>query len=153
MTANIRPAVEGDLPALLDMGARFFAEAGWSDMAAWDADSVEATLRHLIGHDDGLLLVAEVSAGRPVGMAGGLLHPFYFNLGHRTGQELFWWVEPGLRRGTGAALLAALERAARDAGAVTWTMITVAGLRSDALERLYRRRGYRPAERTYIRRF
>jgi GNAT superfamily N-acetyltransferase len=148
----IRPADERDIPALLRMGHYFFDEAGWGDVTEYDPGSMDRTLRHLIDSAGGILLVAE-SGGVVVGMAGALLYPHYFNTGSLTGQEIFWWVDPAHRKGVGGALLEALEDAAKDAGAVSFTMVSVASLRSDALDRVYRRRGYRPAERTYIKRF
>lgn len=148
----IRPANEMDIPALLRMGHYFFDEAMWGDITEYDPGSMERTLHHLIDSASGILLVAEVG-GVVVGMAGALLYPHYFNTDSLTGQELFWWVDPVHRKGVGAALLDALENAAKAAGAVSFTMVSVSYLRSDALDRVYRRRGYRPAERTYIKRF
>lgn len=148
----IRPADERDIPALLRMGHYFFDEAGWGDVTEYDPGSMEITLRHLIDSAGGILLVAE-SGGAVVGMAAALLYPHYFNTDSLTGQEIFWWVDPAHRKGEGGALLDALESAAQAAGAVSFTMVSVADLRSDALDRVYRRRGYRPAERTYIKRF
>jgi GNAT superfamily N-acetyltransferase len=148
----IRPAAEHDIPLLLEMGRRFFGEAGWGDVTEYDPASMERTIRHLIDSEAGILLVAEAD-GEVAGMAGALLYPHYFNTDSLTGQEIFWWVEPAHRTGFGGALLDAMESAAAAAGAVSFTMVSVASLRSDALDRVYRRRGYRPAERTYIKRF
>jgi GNAT superfamily N-acetyltransferase len=146
----IRPADERDIPALLRMGHYFFDEAGWGDVASYDPASMAETMRGLIARPDGIFLVAEID-GQLVGMAAALLHPHYFNSSILTGVELFWWVSHEHRKGVGAELLEALEGGARAAGAISFTMISVVGLRSDALDRVYRRRGYRPAERTYIR--
>ena len=148
----IRPADERDIPALVRMGHYFFDEAGWGDVSGYDPASMERTLRHLIDASTGILLVAEHD-GVVVGMAGALLYPHYFNVETLTGQEIFWWVDPAHRKGCGGVLLDALEDAARAAGAVSFSMVSVASLRSDALDRVYQRRGYRPAERTYIKRF
>jgi hypothetical protein len=147
----IRDATEDDIPEILVMGQKFFDLAGWPEIAEWDDASVTATLSHLIASDDGVLLVVEEADG-VVGMAGALLYPFYFNTTHRTGQELFWWVEPGARGRESIALFDALENRGREQGAMSFTMITVEGLRSDALERYYRRHGYRAAELSFIKR-
>lgn len=148
----IRPATERDIPALLDMGRRFFDEAMWCDVTEYDPGSMDRTLCHLIDSASGILLVVETN-GAVVGMAGVLLYPHYFNTDSLTGQEIFWWVEPSHRKGSGGALLDAMESAAKAAGALSFSMVSVACLRSDALDRVYRRRGYRPAERSYIKRF
>ncbi len=146
----IRDATEDDIPEILAMGRKFFDLAGWSEVAEWDDASVTATLNHLMGSDDGILLVIDDGAGRITGMAGALLYPFYLNIKHRTGQELFWWVEPEARGREALELFDALENRARGQGAMSFAMITVEGLRSAALGRYYRRRGYRAAETTYI---
>lgn len=148
----IRHATEEDLPAILTMGRAFFSEAGWPDLVQWDEASVEATLRRfLTGEQAGALLVAEWE-GRPVGMAAVVFYPFYFNAQAKAAQELFWYVDPEHRVGAGRALLDGMEAAAREGGAEVFTMLSVAGLRDDALARIYRRRGFRAAERSFIKR-
>ena len=146
----IRAATLDDLPAIAEMGERFHAEAGWADVAAYDRQHCIASLQAMLD-GAGVVLVAE-TAGKVVGIAGGLYFPLYFNHAHRTGQELFLYVEPGLRDGTGARLLTALEDAARDAGCQSWIMIALDRVSPEATGRLYQRRGYRPAEHSWIRR-
>jgi GNAT superfamily N-acetyltransferase len=148
----IRAATEEDIPAVLVMGRRFFDLAGCPAIAEWDDASFIMTLKNLIESPDGILLVVERS-DRLVGMAGALLFPFYFNTSHRTGQEIFWWVEPEARGREALALFAALEEQARDAGAESFIMSNVEAMRSEAVARYYRRRGYRAAENTFIKRF
>ena len=149
----IRDATEDDIPDLLVMGQKFFDLAGWPEIAEWDDASVTATLNHLIGSADGVLLAIDHGKDGLVGMAGALLYPFYFNSAHRTGQELFWWVEPAARGREALELFDALEGRARQQGAMSFKMGTVEGLRSATLERYYRRRGYRASENTFIRSF
>lgn len=146
----IREASADDLPRLLQMGERFFNAAGWPEFAAWDVASIEQTLRFLIDNETGGLFVAEVD-GEVVGMAGAMVTPFYFNLSHLTGQELFWWVEPE-HRGVGGGLLDAMEAWAKRVGAQTFTMIAVDRIRPELMARVYRGRGYRPAEHSFMRR-
>lgn len=146
----IRPATPDDMPRILEMGERFFETAGWPEIAEWDAGSMEQTLGYLMDAATGCVFVAETEAGI-VGMTGGMLNPFYFNLSHVTGQELFWWVEPE-HRGLGSGLFDALEAWATDAGAKSFSMIALDRLKPDVLGRIYQRRGYRAAEHSYIRR-
>lgn len=152
---RIRDANGGDIPRLLDMAARFCAASGHAAYAKFDPAGMEHTLRRLIDGDDGILLVAEDAAGEGglAGMAGGLVYPLYFSSGRLTGQELFWWVEPGLRgSGAGHALLRRMEGAARDRGAGTFVMGALESLRPRAVGALYERSGYRPMEHLYLRR-
>ena len=147
----IRTADVADIRAIARLGKAFHAEAGWADIAGYSIDDCAASLAGMIESDDAIILVAEEN-GAIVGMAGGVMFPLYFNAAHRSGQELFWWVEPSFRRGVGAALLTALEVEARERGCSSWAMIALDKVNPEATGRLYRRRGYRAAEHSWIRR-
>ena len=145
----IRPATENDMHSLIGMGRRFFQASGYGDLAAFDRESFEVTLRHLIG-GGGTCLVAEKD-GLVVGMAGALAYPFYFNAQHKTGQELFWWLNPEHRGGLlGARLFAGLEAWAKDQGCSSFTMVALDAVRPEQVGGMYKRRGYRASEHTYI---
>lgn len=152
MIAKIRHANEGDLFALVNMGQDFFAESGLQDVASWEPQSFEATCRAII--DElvvGSILVAERD-NELIGMTGGVLFPLYCNLSLVCCQELFWFVMPEHRAGVGGALLDELEAEAKRKGASVFISAQIAGQRDEAFARLYRKRGYRPSENTYIRR-
>lgn len=146
----IREATVGDVAAVVIHGREFFIEAGWSDVAEYREEDCASTLRHLVESDTGILLVHEVD-GAVVGMAGGMVSPLYFDFTHLSGQELFWWVRPD-QRGAGAALLTALESAARKKGCKSWVMIALDRVQPERTGRIYQRRGYRASEHTYIKR-
>lgn len=148
---QIREATPADVEDVARLGHIFYKEAAWADIAEWDEASIKATLSNLVGSDDGIVLVL-TRKGVISGIAGGLLFPLYFNLAHRTGQELFWWIAPGERDGAGAALLDELEHIAQQRGAVSWAMIALDKLRPETLGKVYQRRGYRPSERSFIKR-
>ena len=147
----IRDATEDDIPSIVVLGEYFYHEAGWHDVAEWDAQSITLTLHNLVKSDDGILVVLS-RKGVISGMAGGLVYPLYFNMHHRTGQELFWWVSPEERIGAGRMLLETLEERARDRGADSWAMVALDRVRPTAVAALYQRRGYRASEHTYIKR-
>lgn len=146
----IRPATPEDIPAIVAMGEKFHAEAGWADIAEYRPDDCARSIAAMI-EGSGIVLVAE-REGQVVGMAGGVVGPLYFNAGHVTGQELFLYMTPGLRDGTGARLLAGLEDEARRRGCQSWIMIALDRVSPEATGRLYQRRGYRAAEHSWIRR-
>jgi GNAT superfamily N-acetyltransferase len=152
MRAEIRAAEPNDLGALLDMGREFFDHSGNGSFTTFDEPSLTATLISLTsGVAGGSLLVAEV-AGKVVGMAACLVFPFYANHGTLIGQELFWWTNPDHRKGIGGELLDELEAEAKRKGAKVFISANLAGEHDAAFDRLYRRRGYIPAENTFIRR-
>lgn len=145
----IRAAAESDIPALIEMGRRFFQASGYGDLAAFDRESFTATVQHLMA-GGGVCLVAETD-GQVVGMAGALAYPFYFNADHKTGQELFWWLNPEHRGGLlGARLFAGLESWAQDQGCASFTMVALDAVRPEQVGGMYKRRGYRASEHTYI---
>ncbi len=148
---KVRPAAKDDLAAIMEMGQAFFEESGLSDCTDFDGNSFHTAVRKLIeGNFTGIILVAEDE--RIVGMAACLIYPFYFNVNTSVAQEIFWYCEPDHRFGAGAALLDELEQAAKRRGVSVFIAASMSGLRDSALLRLYRRRGYKPAENTYIKR-
>lgn len=147
----IRRALLDDVPAIAEIGERFHDLAGWHDVAEYVGEDCSATLITMIESAEHIVLVAEVE-GKIVGIAGGLTFPLYFNHAHRSGQELFLYVEPGLRDGTGGRLLTALEDEARAIGCKSWAMIALDKVEPELTGRLYRRRGYRASEHSYIKR-
>lgn len=136
---------------MVDMGACFFAASGYSDICAYDAASLARTLESMLGDENAVLLVVEKDE-RLVGMAGALIYPFYFNQGHLTSQEMFWWVDEA-HRGIGSQLFDALEENIRRRGAMSLSMIALDRLSPDRVGSFYERRGFRPSERMFIRRF
>jgi hypothetical protein len=136
------------MASLLDMGQEFISEA-WAGIADFDEGSTRQTLEALL--EAGILLVAEAD-GRVTGMLGAVVTPLYFNRSETIAQELFWWVRPEARTGTGKALLDAFEAEARDRGATIGGMNAMEDMRANALARIYARRGYRQSERAFIRR-
>jgi predicted N-acetyltransferase YhbS len=151
MKGEIRKAQPEDLPALLDMGRDFFDHSANSAFTTFDENSLTATLIALMsGVAGGSLLVAETD-GEVVGMAACVVFPFYANHSTLIGQEMFWWVKPEHRKGIGGAILDELEAEAKRKGAKIFIGANLSGERSAAFERLYRRRGYTPAENTHLR--
>lgn len=151
MIDEIRPAEPKDLLEIIEMGREFFEQSGNDAFTTFDEPSFTATAIALIsGVSNGSLLVAE-SAERLVGMTACVVFPFYANMATKIGQEIFWFVKPDHRNGVGASLLDELEADARRKGADVFMSAAIAGLRDKAIGRVYQRRGYRPAENTYIR--
>lgn len=146
----IRLATHQDLGACLKMGALFFDESSFAEELEFDYESVEKTLWALIDGPDSVLFISEVG-GKINGMAGALAYSHYFNSRAKTAQELFWWVDESVRGGSaGIRLLQALESWAKSLDCSTMTMICLP-IDSPA-EEIYKRVGYRPSERSYIKR-
>lgn len=152
MNATIRAGCAEDIGGLVHLGMRFFEEAGLSDIAEWDTPSFMSTLAYLIDENMPSTLLVVEKDSTLIGMAGGVLFPFYFDLKSSAFQEVFWFIEPEFRKGIGGQLLDELEADARRKGADVFISAHIAGQRDEAFGRVYAKRGYRPSENTYIRR-
>jgi hypothetical protein len=146
----IRLATASDIPAIAAMGKEFHAAAGWSDIFDYVEADCAASLGNLIQLDNFICLVAETD--KIVGMAAGIISPVYFNHGHTSGEELFWYVAADAPQMAGIRLLAGLENAAKDMGCDSWQMKSIALLDGDKMAKLYERRGYRASENSFIKR-
>lgn len=146
----IRPATHSDIPEIARLGEEFHAQAGWSDVFSYSVEDCAVSLEEFMRSGAFICLVAD--EGAIVGMASGLVCPVYFNRAHLSGEELFWWVSKDAPQMTGIRLLEALEGAARDRGCQSWQMKSVDRLSGDRMAKLYRRRGYRASEHSFIKR-
>lgn len=146
----IRFATQRDVPEIATLGELFHGQAGWGDVFAYQVEDCATSLRTFLQLDNFICLVAVKE--RIVGMAAGIVSPVYFNHGHLSGEELFWWVSDQAPQMTGLRLLDALESAAKDKGCDSWQMKSIAKLGGERMGRLYERRGYRASEHSYIKR-
>ena len=144
----IRRARTEDIGAIVEMGARFFREAGWQDVLEWNAGDCRQSISGMIDNENCIVLVGEDLDG----MAAGIMSPLYFNYAHRTGEELFWWTKPLSSPRLGLKLLEGLETAAREAGCQSWQMKSLDKVNPERMKRLYQMRGYRASEHSYIKR-
>lgn len=137
----IRAATVQDIPALMEMGAKFAEKAKLIESVGYEPADMETTFRALIenGHP---AYIGESGA------IGGTITPHPFNQQHYIAQELFWWSEgrEGLR------LLSAFEEHAEHE-AHSLRMITLEAVEPERTGRLYERRGYAPLEHGYIKVF
>lgn len=147
---DIRNAEAGDIPAIVGMGADFYPHTPYAAAGIpFCPDTVEAIARLM--QQSGILLVAD-NGGRLVGMVGLVLAPFMFNAEFRTAHEVMWWCDPAAQgAGVGKALLAAVEPAARAAGAFSVQMLHLVNSPPQAAA-LYERLGYAHTETCYTKR-
>ncbi len=134
------------------MGAQFFKASGFDRWFSFNKRCFSKVAADFMACDQAVVLVGDGQIGA-VGMAAAMAYPMWFNSGHLTAQELFWWVEPEFRGGTmGAELRRGLEDWAKCMGCLTMEMGLIEGLRSEALAEVYERAGYAPKERIFCKR-
>ena len=137
----IRPATTADIPAIVELGSRFFAESPAFAPLGYSATKIDALVRRLIGDPCGFVRVIE----REGELLGGMMGMVSEHLASDAivATELVLFVSPGARGNVWAARLAQqfLEWA-RDAGAVRCYAGTSSGVQPELCARLYERLGF-----------
>jgi len=139
----VREAAPADRVAMIRMGRAFLEVSGAP--LPFDAAYAERAALRFIEHGDALALILEAD-GRARGMLAATLSAHVLAPTWIV-EEAVWWIDPGARSLAAArAMLGALEAWARDRGAA---LIGMSAL-DDRPEALYRRAGYQPAERRWM---
>lgn len=149
----VRRAVLGDVPEMVMIGRRFFAETGHARFGiTTDPHKLHESLVGAIDSDEYGVFVA-VRGGAVVGVACAVRFTMYFT-DVPSGMELFWWIDPALRGGgrTAITMFNALEEWAKEAGCLTFSMIDIPSITASPASEIYQRRGYELAERTWTKR-
>lgn len=150
MTPRTRAATLADLPSCLDLTARFHAASPISGAAPFDRDGMAVTLREMMTNPRAGVWLAILN-DQPVGIAGALMYPLYFNPAYEVVQELFWWLNPDARgSGAGENLFQSIQNWAKDMGANVVFMVALDDSRVGKMDRFYKRAGFHPMERTYM---
>ena len=145
----IREASLRDMPHLVRMARRFHSLTDYADVVPLEMQSFCDAIERFLKTDEAVVLVA-AEGDEVFGMAAAIAYPHWWNHGHRTAQELFWWVDEAHRGGTAAIrLLNSLETWARSVGCSTFSMIHTPNLSPGSLKSLYTRRGYRQWDHFY----
>ena len=147
----IRLATHDDIPALIECGRRFHAEAGVLDEvgAKFSPERLRSTLAGLVEQYDKACVVVAEKDGAIIGGAAALAYPSFFS-DTMSAQELFWWIDPAHRGATTALrMLWMLEQWAGSAGCQTLTMVAIAIPDSPA-SRIYLRQGFKVLEAHFV---
>ena len=144
---TIEPLTVADLEHAAQFGAAFYAETGMP--RTFEPARFVAIWTELYRVGMGVILGIEVD-GELVGALAAMVAPGIYD-GQTEAQECFIYIRPEFRdRGCFQPLLAAYEAWADAQGAVEKRIACMEGNRPEALERVYRRLGYVPLERHYI---
>lgn len=145
---NVRPAEDRDIPKIISMGRKFWAQTAFKDIV-YCPDSIAESAREMMAN--GLLLVVE--EGEVVGAVGAVMAPLYANRSVMIASELYWWIEPEYRdSGAGKLLLRGIEQAAKDRGITVFAMMALEAVEPEKAAAIYQRLGYVPSERTFQKR-
>lgn len=142
--SEIRLLTAAEVPLLLPLAREFFAEGNLHGKLN-EAHFVNV-LRHHIGSGSGFVF----AAGTPV---RGTISGVMFNdmaTAEPCCMEFFWYVRACERGAVGIKLLDAWEREAFSRGAVRIMMAHLDTPKTQGIERLYERRGFRVREKIFM---
>ena len=139
-----------DLDEYLDMLDTFHKNSTIKEQAPFDRQSCSDFLIGCSTNKDIVILSCKDN-GKLIGITGGLLFPLYFNANYKVAQELWWWVEQD-KRGSecGKLLYNALESWAKHKQANAFFMIALEDEKVDTMAKVYKRKGFKGMERTFI---
>lgn len=143
----IRAATEKDIPEIVRMAREFWHDSPFPEVE-YDPGSTVAMSEMCI--DTGLMFVADI--GGVHGFICGVAAPLLGNFDARCCSEVAWWVDPDYRStGAGLDLMTAMEDAAREKGCLYSAMLFMHTSMPEKIEQIYRARGYKEAETTFVR--
>ena len=152
MSVVVRPFEAKDVPALLKFGRNFHNSTPIKDEIPFDVNSLADFIANSYDSETVRIWVAEVN-GELVGSCAATIYPMYFNYNGLVSQELWWWLEPKARgSGAGKALYNAIEDWSREKGAIVLFMIALNNDTVETMGKLYARSGFKPMERTFVKR-
>lgn len=128
-----------DIPALVEMGAKFHAMSPHKFMGEYDPQATARMLAFMIDSPQAVLMT------NGEGVIGGTYAPVYFAPSTWMIEENFWWSGKD-----GFALLEAMLIHAKGWGAEFCLLSTLENEHSKAIDRLLTRKGFRLMERRYI---
>jgi GNAT superfamily N-acetyltransferase len=140
----VREATSRDVPAMLE-GVRAFASIAYPG-EPMRVDHVANVLRGVMENQDGLVALMETDEAAFAGMFVAIAHRGILT-GARTMGEVLFYVDPQAR-GHGKKLLNFAEEWARERGCERATLCHLET--TPNLETAYRRWGYAPLERAYM---
>ena len=143
---EIRKAVPSDMRFIITEGIKFMEYHPLSYKKDIDPKELISLTDTVI--KDHIILIAEKD-GKQIGVIAGVVAPNPFNSKYLGLAEIMWWVKEEYR-GSSAALklLHAFEKAGKERGVDYMTMVRT--MYTPELDKVYKKRGYIPAETTFL---
>lgn len=133
------------IPAASEFGPAFFAEGGFP--GRFIPEVFCSKWKALV--DGGIGFIVGLFSGDKMTGVFGAVVVEDLNDGELVANECFWFVSPE-SRGRGFELLLAYEEEARRRGAKRCSMIHLLSLQPEKLAEIYKKRGYRAIETSYL---
>jgi hypothetical protein len=146
---TIATALPSDLEKLGIMG-HLFAESYGANLMNFKTHIFKEKMAGFMTNKTGIVLCLHEEFELK-GAIAGVLYENVFD-GELCASELFWYVWPGARKGSGTALLHAFEEWALGRGATRVTMAHMLHNMPERLGAFYERNGYTPFEQHFVKR-
>lgn len=147
---SLKVATEEDFDDVKRLCLSFFHASIYNDKDIAD-DKVETLISEFIHLTHDRIAILGLLEGQPCGLIAGVVQPLLFNHA-RIASEIVWWVDEEHRRSKlGLQLLDAFEYWGEHIAKADYgQMVTLADDKSEHLDKYYRRRGYIPVEKAYL---
>lgn len=152
MEYNLRLATEDDDLRIVEKLKEAQQEGPYKSNQSFSEKRALEVLQHIRrqGKQYGIALLAESPSGEILGLFGAIVTYSSFSL-DPLAAEMLWWVSPKARKTRLAfTLLDAFEVWADKLGVSKLVLGSMENEHSEAIDRLYKRRGYELTERTYF---
>jgi GNAT superfamily N-acetyltransferase len=147
----IRKATPQDIPSIVLLGEKFFNESGFNEFLEYDYKTVIKLAARAVKQPNYAVFLAEDE--EVIGLAAGIVFPFFFNENHITGQDFMWWVEPTTRgQKAGLLLFKAMQKWGNE-NADSFMMMSLEEMNPEKVGKFYEKQGYKLIEHIYFRRF
>ncbi len=134
-----------DLDYLVQAGERFFKVSEQPEGIVYSPAALRAFLTEAITNENMCVFIDDEYKGA----IGGVATPYYMT-GQIIVSELFWWVEPEYRGSLGGDLLHTLEEWAKYKEADAVSMVSLESSNPRVMDRVYRRKGFKLMEHSYL---
>jgi GNAT superfamily N-acetyltransferase len=146
----VRKATETDLPKYIVLAESFHMASPMHGVIGFNAAGYSQFYLSSLQNDSVGIWLAEID-DEIVGICGALVYPMYFNPSALVVQELWWWLTPASRgSGAGGKMFKQIEQWSKEKDASALFMIALEDSRAKKMENLYIRAGFKPMERTFI---
>lgn len=142
---SLRIANVNDLDTVVQLCFKFQQESPYRNLSYNYTKVKEVCLKMITGNKNEYIVLLS-----PNGILAGLCtSPFLFS-DTKVASELVWYVEPEYRGTEGKHLHQAFEYWAKRVGCTLINMVLLEDENSERMNKIYKRKGYSPVERSYI---
>lgn len=149
---SIRLATNQDVPRIKELCTRFYENSPYKEIPM-EVEKQGELITHLMSSDDGLILCLWKN-DQIIGILAATVTEILFSYA-KIAAEIVWWIEPEHRGSKDSiSLVSAFEHWAEEV--VRADIIQMVALEDENVEtvsRFYKRKGYTPVERGFIKHF